>query len=593
MASNWLLWDSNTKDRAAIQQLVDAKEMARLKACMTPRISFGTAGLRAKMAPGFRYMNDLVIRQTAQGLVAYIESACVSNTLSLEQVKAKGFCIGYDHRHNSHSFALITAAVFLSHGFKVFMFSQLVPTPLVPYSIKHKGCIAGVMVTASHNPKQDNGYKVYWSNGCQIVSPLDAQIQASILANLEPWSGVDVKQVSIDHPLMVDPLTPMLQGYLKECTAKLSWTADANASNVPLITYTAMHGVGADYVDHMFAAFGLQPVIHTPEQRQPDPEFPTVAFPNPEEGKGALALAIQTAEAKGSPLIFANDPDADRLALAEQRPDGSWHVFNGNQIGTMFAEWVWMQWRKRNPNTSSSSVCMLSTAVSSQMIKAMATVHGFHFEQTLTGFKWLGNKAIDLIGDGYTVLLAYEEAIGFMIGDICFDKDGVRAAAVCAEMANYVYGECKCSLYTYLDGLYDRYGYHKVETNYIRLEDNTLMPRVFNALRCMEDDGKHPLGKYVRTCGEYTVARVRDQDKGYDSGEDNKLTRLPVTPGAHMITFTFTNGCVATLRGSGTEPKLKYYVEVVGTPGQDREQITALHTAVKESIVQNWINPHL
>jgi phosphomannomutase len=232
---------------------------------------------------------------------------------------------------------------------------------------------------------------------------------------------------------------------------------------------------------------------------------------------------------------------------------------------------------------------MLASAVSSKMLAAMARVHGFEFHETLTGFKWLGNRAKDLIDQGKTFLFAFEEAIGFMIGDICLDKDGVRAAGVFAELTNHVYHQQHLTLSGYLQSLYQKYGTHSIETKYIRVSAQSDMTVVFDRLKT----GTGPsatgvdLGPYVRYCGEHAIVRVRDQDTGYDSGEADRKTQLPVTPGSPMITFTFANGCVATLRGSGTEPKLKYYVEAIGA---DRAAAEAQLRLMQRAVEVHFLN---
>jgi phosphomannomutase len=257
------------------------------------------------MDAGFKFMNDLVVRQAAQGWCRYIPQ--YHSDIKIEDLKARGIVIGHDHRHNSAIFARITAEVFLSEGYVVHLFSELVATPLVPFAIVRKNCVAGVMVTASHNPKEDNGYKVYWGNGSQIIPPHDAGIETSILNNLQPWRHV----APFDplHASLRDPYQDMVAAYMTECTSKLCWTHEANAAACVPITYSAMHGVGAPFVDTIFESFGLPPVLSVSQQRAPDPDFKTVAFPNPEEGKGALALAISTATEKGSitlcSLLFA------------------------------------------------------------------------------------------------------------------------------------------------------------------------------------------------------------------------------------------------------------------------------------------------
>jgi phosphomannomutase len=299
------------------------------------------------MEAGFSRMNDLTVIQASQGLCLYVLE-------HVENAKERGVVIGHDHRHHSNDFARLTAGVFLSKGVKVYAYKDLVHTPMVPFGVKSLNAACGIMITASHNPKKDNGYKVYWENACQIIPPHDEGIAQMIHDNLEPWVW-DYK--SFENPALVDPTEELVPAYFKEvdslCIAK-----DANAASETKFVYTAMHGVGYPFAKQVFERFGFKPLIPTTEQVLPDPEFPTVVFPNPEEGKGALALAFKAAEEAGASVVFANDPDADRFTVAEKQASGEWILFTGNQIGTMFACNALDNWR-----SSGKSDGMLSEIV--------------------------------------------------------------------------------------------------------------------------------------------------------------------------------------------------------------------------------------
>jgi len=275
-------------------------------------MEFGTAGLRAAMGAGYARMNDLTVIQASQGLATYMLS-----TLG-EQAKEMGVVIGHDHRdcngQNSDNFARLTAAAFLHAGFKVWWYPGLVHTPMVPFCVREKKAAGGVMITASHNPKQDNGYKVYWANGTQIIPPHDAGIKKCIEENLTPWSW-DLKAIESSRCVDVDDMHDAYFAKLKQ----LSKYASDNSVTPLKFVYTAMHGVGHPAAVKSFSQFSLPPFVPTAAQVAPDPTFPTVAYPNPEEGKGALKLAMDTAEAAGATVILANDPDADRLAVAERQ----------------------------------------------------------------------------------------------------------------------------------------------------------------------------------------------------------------------------------------------------------------------------------
>lgn len=554
-----------------MSDLLAAGDEAGLRSRLAGRISFGTAGLRGKMCAGFAFMNELTVTQASQGLAVYLLNGSADSA-------ERGVVVGHDHRHHSLRFAQLTAAALLSKGFKVYLFEKLAATPLVPYAALLKKAAAGVMITASHNPKDDNGYKVYWDNGCQIVAPHDKGIAKCIEENLQPWD-VDVDALlkqSAQSGRLVDPTADVETNYFTDIQ-QYSYNKEANAKSELKITYTAMHGVGTPWVAKAFEAFNLPAYIPVEEQIAPHPDFPTVAFPNPEEGKGALKLAIQRADSAGSPLILANDPDADRLAVAEKLDDGSWKVFTGNEIGILLAHWVWQKFSAAHPEVPVDKCVMLNTTVSSKMLSAMAAKEGFHYDETLTGFKWLGSVAADLTSKGYHFLYAFEEAIGFMVGDVCRDKDGVRAAAVFAEMAVELYSQRSTVVRT-LHSLYEKYGYYATNNRYFFCYDPALMETIFGRIRNN--------GQYSEACGPYKIKNIRDLTTGYDSSRPDKKAILPTSSSTHMITFFFENGCVATLRGSGTEPKLKYYIEHHGpygdSAGIDRELADISHHIIEQ-----------
>jgi phosphomannomutase len=435
-----------------------ASELKSLFPDESQRISFGTAGLRSAMKPGPTGMNDLVVLQTAQGLARYCLQQLPQQHQEQQdqQQQRPSVVVGYDHRSNtamqlsSLSFALLTALVFIEAGFDCFLLNGFVATPLVPYTLSklgkssHSHCAAGIMITASHNPKQDAGYKVYWSDGCQIRSPLDQDIAQTILepANLEPW--VDYRALLRDRrtpyattttdiagAVDVDPCLGLsrpqetrdmiasyframqVSGLVSGRAAQLLSQSNSNNNNnnsnnndgnddqehwkAPAFVYTAMHGVGHPFARESFEIFGLPPFHSVPTQQEPDPAFSTVPFPNPEE-KGAMDLAKAHAIETGCDVVLANDPDADRLAVAEKsRTTGEWTTFTGDEIGTMLGHWLWQQQQQQsqpeadaNADAESASaatdklpLAMCASTVSSKMLAEIARVEGFHFEDTL------------------------------------------------------------------------------------------------------------------------------------------------------------------------------------------------------------------
>ncbi|XP_043190190.1 phosphoglucomutase-2-like [Amphibalanus amphitrite] len=548
----WLSWDKNDATRSEIASLQEAGDWARLSSLLEKRMAFGTAGLRGRMGAGYACMNDLVIVQTTQGLADYLLK-------TVPNAAQRGVVVGYDGRYHSRRFAELTASIFLHLGVKVWLFAKICPTPWVAFGTRYYKAAAGIMVTASHNPKQDNGYKVYWDNGAQIIPPHDSGIQSAIQALLEP------RATSWDTSVIggaTDPGPELTPAYMERLSAAMR-QPQLNADSPIRFTVTSMHGVSHPYMCEAFKACNFKPFIPVREQMEADPEFPTVPFPNPEEGKSALNLAMATADAGGSTVILANDPDADRLAVAEKQPSGEWRVFNGNETGALLGWWCWSSY----PSPDDKDTCyMLASTVSSKILRSIAEKEGFHFEETLTGFKWMGNRAEQLMLQGKKVLFAFEEAIGFMCGTTVLDKDGVSAALEVAQMATTLANK-GLSLTQQLDLIYDRYGFHTTNNSYYLCHEPEVVKRMFERIRSL---GGAP-GKYPTSLGggQYRIGAVRDLTTGHDSGQPDGRAILPVSSSSQMITFTFSEPqAVLTLRTSGTEPKIKWYSEIRAQPGQ-------------------------
>ncbi|XP_047434807.1 phosphoglucomutase-2 [Mugil cephalus] len=582
----WLEYDKNPKTVSMVQNLVKEGKVDSLKKCFSSRMEFGTAGLRAAMGPGVSCMNDLTIIQTTQGFCRYLEQ-------KFENLKERGVVIGHDARAHppsgggSRRFASLAAAVFISRGVPVHLFSDITPTPFVPFTVSHLRLCAGIMVTASHNPKQDNGYKVYWENGAQIVSPHDKGIAAAIEENLKPWPESWNTEEALKSPLLKDPLQDINTQYFK-AIQKHCHHREINKKSEVKIVHTSVHGVGHNFVQSAFEAFDLQPPYAVEEQKVPDPEFPTVKYPNPEEGEGVLTLSFALAEKEGASVVLANDPDADRLAIAEKQESGQWRVFSGNELGALLGWWMFRCWKAQNPDAAAvKNLYMLSSTVSSKILRAIALKEGFHFEETLTGFKWMGNRARELLDQGKTVLFAFEEAIGYMCSPSVLDKDGVSAAAIAGEMISYLATK-SISLSQQLTTIYDEYGYHISKNSYFICHDQNVIRGLFDRLRNYEGQRDW----YPSECGRFAVSAVRDLTTGFDSNQPDKKAVLPTSSSSQMITFSFSNGGVATMRTSGTEPKIKYYTELCAAPGNS--DVTHLKEELDElvdAIIKDFFEP--
>lgn len=509
----------------------------------------------------------------------------------------RGVVIGFDGRYNSKRFADLSTTVFLNNKIKVFLYSETVPTPFVPFAIMQKKCLAGVMVTASHNPKEDNGYKVFWSNGAQIIPPHDKQIQYSIDSNLIPlhqsWDTSIIDEQA--GKLLFDPFKEMNEKYFVEYLKNVPKTFLENNSQTKLkFVYTAMHGVGYPAIEQMFKVSGLPPVISVEEQQDPDPEFRTVRYPNPEEGASSLKLSMKKADAVKATIILANDPDADRLACAEKDLEtGFWNVFNGNEMGALLGWWAIHSYKELKGDKADLANCyLMSSTVSSKILKTIAETEGLHFIETLTGFKWMGNRSEELIKSGKTVLFAFEEAIGFMFGVSVLDKDGISAAGQLATMACYLERNHKMTLRQKLFDIFGKYGLHCTNCSYLFCFETEVIKNIFKRIRHFDNDLSNLNYPKSIMGGRYTIKSIRDLGTGVDTSQMDNKPLLPTSASSQMITFYFENGLVVTLRASGTEPKIKYYAEMCA-PKEDKDwlEIRERLDDMVEAIVLEFLEP--
>lgn len=571
LVDTWLQQDQDPSTRAEIEALVSKNDEPELESRMRPRITFGTAGLRARMQAGFARMNGLTVAQASTGLAAHLLSST-----GVRDAKKRGVVVGHDHRHNSAYFAELTAGALVKAGIRVHWLEKPVHTPLVPFMIDRLGAAAGVMITASHNPAQDNGYKVWWDNACQIIPPVDKSIAAAIDKNLSKTAFEPNLRKS--SPLARNELYELEGMYCQKVKALV---LPEMLLDMPPVVYTPLHGVGAEYLEMVFAGLrGFEEgnrdvLIPVPEQLEPDPSFPTVTFPNPEEA-GALDLAFATADARGVRDVIALDPDADRFCAAEKLPDGTWHQFTGNQIGVLFASWLSRpEW---DDPDKCARIAMLTTTVSTGMLKAMAQKRGFAFRETLTGFKWLGNAARDLQVEKKKKdpVFAFEEALGYMFPSVVFDKDGVAAAMVWLAMREHWRTLDEKTPYQVLQDLYAEYGYFADANSYLRTPHAAVTNAAFAHVR---RDG------VPKTMGRYTIETYRDLTTSVDTSMPDGKPTLPVDKDAQMITCELDDGTRFTVRGSGTEPKIKLYVESVG---KSFEEAKGKARAARRELIDCW-----
>ncbi|MGO9965453.1 MAG: phospho-sugar mutase [Acidimicrobiales bacterium] len=531
-ARAWISADPDPSTRAELAALLDAGDGAAVRARFESPLAFGTAGLRGALGAGPARMNRLVVRATTAGVAQWVLGQG-------REAARRGIVVGRDARHGSDEFARDVAEVAAGAGVRVRVFVRALPTPLTAFAVKHLGASAGVMVTASHNPAADNGYKVYMSDGAQVIPPDDAVIaeaarNALASAVASPASSVDVPEEAKDR--LIEPIdeAELLEAYRRAAFALL----DPDGPRQIRVVYTPMHGVGGQVVPELLAEAGFKPVSVVSAQATPDPDFPTVAFPNPEE-PGALDLALADAVRLGADLVLANDPDADRLAIAvPDRVAGTWRRLTGDELGVLLGDHVLS-------STSGGDRLVATTIVSSTMLSAMAKAAGVAYVETLTGFKWIARAARSSPGSRF--VFGYEEALGYQVGDAVSDKDGLSAALLAAEItAGAKAGGT--SVLDRLDSLASRFGVHATAQWSLRLEGPTAEAEMAEIVGCWRRQPPAALAGLA-------VDELVDLSQG--------LGGLPATD---AIVFRLVNRARVVLRPSGTEPKLKAYFEVVTAP---------------------------
>eukprot|EP00918_Siedleckia_nematoides_P018249 GHVU01039054.1.p1 GENE.GHVU01039054.1~~GHVU01039054.1.p1 ORF type:complete len:605 (-),score=136.67 GHVU01039054.1:393-2207(-) len=565
--------DFSKNGAAELLQLVQKEDGDQLsRKFMTP-LKFGTGGVRGQMGPGFGGLNELVVTQTAQGIAKWVRSLNV-------KTDATDVVVGFDGRHNSRRFAHRMAAVFLAEGMRCHLFSEPVATPHLAFSVTELKCVCGAMVTASHNPPRDNGVKLYEASGCQIVYPTDRAVAKHIAESQTPDPGAlalfDDASGQLRTQPTSDPFESLTSLYQERIVADLVGAPPPKQQRVaplPLVVYTPVHGVGTRFVTKLVKDTQLAKLHVVAEQGDIDPNFTTVAFPNPEE-PATTKLALETATREGSEWVVWNDPDADRMRTAEFK-DGKWICFTGDEIGALLADYQYRSLTAKG--IPPSRIAFLNTAVSSRWLSRFCKARGCRYEETLTGFKWLGRRAIALRAEGYSVGLAYEEAIGFALCAAVADKDGISATLCWLLLLRDLLLQGGKRPSNRLEELNNEIGQHRTGNGYLKMEDPARLPRLFESLR----NG----GSYLSNIGGMKVESVRDLGRGVDTGIVGGKSPLPQEPGGEMFTFRLASGpveCVATIRCSGTEPKVKYYVEAAGP--DDAAAAAAVEKVRKEVI---------
>ena len=519
-------------------------------------IVFGTAGLRGICGAGTNRMNELTVGRATQGLAAYI--------IRSGEDRSHGVAIAYDCRHHSREFSELAAQILAGNGIKTYLFPSLRPTPELSYAVRKLGCAAGINMTASHNPKEYNGYKVYWKDGAQISGGVSDGILAEIekLSLFDPFprlSAAEAEQQGLLCMLGED----MDRSYLDYVESMAQRGADELDLTVPIV-YTPLNGAGSIPLTRVMAERGFTNFAVVPEQKDPDPDFTTVPFPNPENPK-AFALAEKLGKEKGAEVLIATDPDSDRMAVMIADGNGGYTALNGNQTGAMLI--AYMAEAQTEKGTLPAKAAMIKSVVTGEFGRAICEDHGIAVFETLTGFKNICGKIPEIQKEGYTYFFGYEESIGCAPGEQVRDKDGICAGMLISEMAAY-YRKRGMSMAQALDALYRKYGYFADGAASIVLTGTAGQERIgrmMMRLRALKDE---------KTIGGTGIDHVIDYLHGYAD-----------IPPQNCLRFFMTDGSWFAARPSGTEPKIKFYYYAVD---QDKdvsaERVKKLWSAVEQIV---------
>ena len=526
-AKSWILGDYDEATKEAVHQLIDSGDMAALEDAFYRKLEFGTGGLRGKMGVGTNRMNKYTVGMATQGLANYILKNVPGANHSV--------CISFDSRNNSAEFARITAHVLANNGISVWLYDRLRPIPLLSFAVRTKKATAGVMITASHNPKEYNGYKVFWSDGAQIISPVDKDIVAEVnkitdpsMVKFEPGdkcAEITLMGAEMDKAYM-DAVTTLM----------LSPESVARHSDMKIV-YTPLHGSGVRIVPELLDRVGFKHILHVPEQDISDGNFPTVQSPNPENGE-ALTMAIAVADRENADLVLATDPDADRVGIAVRDDKGKMVLLNGNQTGSILTYYILR--RRHEKGTLTPGCYCVKTIVTTELIRAICEKYGVKVYNVLTGFKYIADVVRNNEGKGKFVC-GGEESYGFNVGEYVRDKDAPISCAMVAECAAWAADQGK-TLYQLLQDIYKEFGYYREALVSLVREGKAGAEEI---AAIMADMRNNPPKSLAGT----QVAKVIDYLKTEETG----------LPSSNVLQFYSAEGDVVSVRPSGTEPKIKFY----------------------------------
>ncbi len=570
IAKQWASEPFDADTRKEVQALIDANDIESIKNRFGASMQFGTAGLRGVMGAGRTMMNVYMIAKATKAL-----AQCLIEEYGDEAVK-RGVVVGYDCRHNSEKFALMTAGVLAANGIKVYLYDRLTPTNLVPFAIRVKKAFAGVMITSSHNPKVYNGYKVFWSNGAQIISPVDAQVAS----RMDKLGDIGNDSISIEDGVAKGLIEMMSTETIDAYTDWVVKSAVHTGANDVDIIYTPLGGTGWACAKASFDKAGFKKVRVVEEEKTPSGDFAGLDAPNPER-LDTWQRALKLAKEVNAEIVLANDGDADRLGVAIPF-NGEYKLLGGNQIGALMLYYLINHLPEDKRNTDSFAIC---SVVSSPLTRAICEGLGVDFQETLTGFKWMGNVADERVKRGQNFIFAYEEAFGFTYSD-ARDKDGIISVVLLAELA----ADCKANgrkVSDILDEIYIKFGIHledAAEKFYEGLSGKDTMTKVLADLR---NNPPHAIAGI-------DVVRVRDLlNSNIRNLADDSIEPVIHLPKQDMLTFYLADNSWISLRPSGTEPKLKAYLGVICPTSEHEYPVLKSAAAVKLERIKNAVKKML
>ena len=557
--NQWLNGNYDQETKNNIQSLLTQEAYTELTDSFYRNLEFGTGGLRGIMGAGSNRINRYTIGTATQGLANYLNKKYQGEKVSV--------AIAHDSRNNSDLFAKITADVFSANGIHVYFFSALRPTPELSFAIRELGCKSGVMLTASHNPKEYNGYKAYGNDGGQFTSPDDKMVMDEVAA-IKSIDEVKFDRVESNIELIAESIDQL---YLDKITKlSVSPTAIKNQHDLKIV-YSPIHGTGITLAPKALTQFGFTNVTLVEEQSKPDGNFPTVIYPNPEE-KEALTLALKKAAEIDADLVLATDPDADRVGIAVKNNDGEFVLLNGNQTGSLLINYMVSAWEKEGKLTGNEYV--VSTIVTTPLIKAICEAKGVEYFNTLTGFKWIGQVMTNLQGKK-TFIAGGEESYGYLIGDLVRDKDAIISCAFIAEMTAF-YKDQGSSLYQAMIDMYVNYGLYKEDLVSITKKGKTGAEEI---KAMMEKFRENP----PATLGGSEVVTLKDYELNKETDIKAKSSKALGFPKSDVLQFITADGSIISARPSGTEPKIKFYCSV-NAPLTNTADFKATESKLSEKI---------